>query len=267
MLFRSQQFYDNGLVSKNDLLKLAVQYSNLKLMLLEADHQVQLARIAFNKALGVALDSPTRISAAEMSASPAHLELADLLPEALNARQELKALAHRVAGSGQAIRAAKANRLPSIYLSSSYYYGNPNPRFQPAKNEFNANWDVGVSVSWDIWNWGLTSAQTRQAREMKIELETKSDQLKEAIQMEVYSNYLSWRKTGEKVTVSEETLAQADENYRVTVAKYKQQLATSTDLIDAETARMQAETNLKTARADGQMAHANLEKSLGRALD
>ncbi len=262
----TRNFHANGLVSKNDLLKLEVQYSSLKLMLIDAENNAQLARINFNKAIGVELDSPTKVSAAEMSIRFEKYELADLIPEAISHRNELQSLSNRVDASGQGIRAAKSNWFPSIYLSSNYYYSNPNPRFQPATDEFNSNWDVGVSVSWDVWNWGATSAQMRQAQQTKIELETKFDQLKEGIQLEVYANYLNVTKTEEKVTVSEEAVAQANENYRVTSEKYNLQLATSTDLIDAETAKLQAETNLKTALVDYQIARVKLEKSVGRRI-
>ncbi len=262
----TRNFHANGLVSKNDLLKLEVQYSSLKLMLIDAENNVQLARINFNKAIGIGLDSPTSVSAAEISASFGKYELAELIPEAINHRKELKSMAHRVDASGQGITAARANWLPTISLFSNYYYGNPNPRFQPATDEFNSNWDVGVNVSWDVWNWGATSSQVRQAQQTKIELETKLDQLKEAIQLEIYANYLNLNKNEEKVTVSQEAVAQANENYRITSEKYNLQLATSTDLIDAETAKLQAETNLKTALVDYQIARVKLEKSVGRRI-
>jgi len=70
--------------------------------------------------------------------------------------------------------------------------------------------------------------------------------LKENIQMEVYSNYLNLLKTEEKVKVNKTALEQALENYRITAEKYNLQLASSTDLIDAETLKLQAETNLKS---------------------
>jgi len=158
------------------------------------------------------------------------------------------------------------NLFPSVYLTGNYYYSNPNPRFQPAKDEFNYNWDIGVTLSWDVWNWGLTSSQVSQAEQTKIQLETNYDQLKENIQMEVHSNYLNLLKTEEKVKVNKTALEQALENYRITAEKYNLQLASSTDLIDAETLKLQAETNLKTAEVDYQIAKVRLEKSLGRRI-
>lgn len=262
----TKSFYENGLVSQNDLLKLKVQRSNTKLMLIEADNNLELARIAFNKALGIDLASPTKVAAIEQSSTSDNYEITNIISEASNNRMELKSLTYRVEASKEVVSSAKANWLPSIYLTGNYYYSNPNPRFQPAKDEFNSNWDIGVTLSWDVWNWGMNSSQVSQAEQTKIQLETNLDQLKENIQIEVYSNYLNLNKTNEKVAVNRDALSQALENYRITTEKYNVQLATSTDLIDAETSKLQAETNLKTAEVDYQIAKVRLEKSLGRVI-
>ncbi|KAF0149927.1 MAG: outer membrane efflux protein [Ignavibacteria bacterium] len=253
----TKSFFENGLISKNDMLKLEVQYSNTKLLLIEAENNLELARIAFNKAIGIELTSQTKVAASEQSYNYEKYQLANIIDEAINNRKELKSLSYRYEASKEGVSAAKSNWLPSIYLTGNYYYSNPNPRFQPAKDEFNSNWDVGVTLSWDVWNWGLTSSQVSQAEQ---------DQLKENIQMEVYSNYLNLIKTEEKVKVNKEALDQSLENYRITSEKYNTQLATSTELIDAETLKLQAETNLKTAEVDFQIAKVKLEKSLGRVI-
>lgn len=262
----TKSFFENGLISKNDMLKLEVQYSNTKLLLIEAENNLELARIAFNKAIGIELTSQTKVAASEQSYNYEKYQLADIIDEAINNRKELKSLAYRFEASKEGVSAAKSNWLPSIYLTGNYYYSNPNPRFQPAKDEFNSNWDVGVTLSWDVWNWGLTASQVSQAEQTKIQLGTNLDQLKENIQMEVYSNYLNLIKTEEKVKVNKEALDQSLENYRITSEKYNSQLSTSTDLIDAETLKLQAETNLKTAEVDFQIAKVKLEKSLGRVI-
>lgn len=262
----TRNFYEQGLVSNNDLLKLEVQYSNTQLMLIDAENNLKIAKIAFNKELGIDLDAQTKVAATEKSMSLVNYDLSEIINEAINNRYELKSLAYRVEGSKEGITAAQSSLFPSVYLSGNYYYSNPNPRFQPAKDEFNYNWDVGVTLSWDVWNWGLTSSQVSQAEQTKIQLETNYDQLKENIRMEVHSNYLNLLKTEEKVKVNKIALEQASENYRITAEKYNLQLVSSTDLIDAETLKLQAETNLKAAEVDYQISKVRLEKSLGRRI-
>ena len=262
----TRNFFDQGLVSRNDLLKLEVQYSNTQLMLIEAENNLNIAKISFNKGLGIDLDSQTKVAADEQSLITVSYDLSEIISEAINNRHELKSLAYRVEGSIEGINSARSSLFPSVYLTGNYNYSNPNQKFQPVMNEFNYNWDVGVTLSWDVWNWGLTSSQVSQAEQNNIQLETNYDQLKENIQLEVHSNYLNLLKTEEKVKVNKIALEQASDNYRITAEKYNLQLASSTDLIDAETLKLQAETNLKTAEVDYQIAKVRLEKSLGRII-
>ena len=48
--------------------------------------------------------------------------------------------------------------------------------------------------------------------------------------------------------------------------KYDEQLATSTDLIDAEVSVLQAKTNLTNSLVDYQLAKVHLEKAIGRKI-
>lgn len=107
-----------------------------------------------------------------------------------------------------------------------------------------------VTLSWDVWDWGSTKSKTTQAEELSIQTQTSLEKLNDNIDIEVYQTYLNLIKSKEKVDVSKLSLEQATENYRITSEKYKEQLATSTDLIDAETSELQAATNLTASLID-----------------
>lgn len=262
----TRNFYSQGLVSNNDVLKLEVQYSNTKLILIDAENNLNISKMAFNKALGFELDLQTNIVVNPDELRLIEFDVKDFLNEALSNRNELKSLSFRVEGSKENIKAAWSELYPSVYLTGNYYYSNPNPRYQPAVNEFNNNWDVGVTLSWNFWDWGKTSSKVSQAEQTKIQLEINYDQLRENIQMEVQKNYFDLLKNEEKISVNKIALEQAKENYRITAEKYDLQIVSSTDLIDSESLKLQAETNLKTAEADYQIAKTNLLKSLGRNI-
>ncbi|HQF41437.1 MAG TPA: TolC family protein, partial [Ignavibacteriaceae bacterium] len=126
--------------------------------------------------------------------------------------------------------------------------------------------DVGVTLSWDVWDWGSTKSKTTQAEELSIQTQTSLEKLNDNIEIEVYQTYLNLIKSKEKVDVSKLSLEQASENYRITSEKYKEQLATSTDLIDAETSELQAATNLTASLIDFNLAKVRLEKVVGRKI-
>jgi outer membrane protein len=151
-------------------------------------------------------------------------------------------------------------------MTGNYYYSNPNARYQPLTDQWNDTWDVGVTLSWDIWDWGLTSSKTTQAEELSVQTQALLEKLNDNIEVEVYQNYLNLFKSKEKVNVSKLSLEQASENYRITSEKYREQLATSTDLIDAEVSELRAATNLTTSLIEYNVAKVRLEKAVGRKI-
>ncbi len=262
----TKNFLDNGLVTQNDYLKLQVQYSNTKLQLIEAENNLEVARAVFNKALGLTLEAKTEIEADEIQVQDTEYEFKELLKEARENRQEIQSLTFRLKAAEENIASARSGWFPNIYLTGNYYYSNPNNRFQPPKNQWNDTWDIGFTLNWDIWDWGLTSSRTTQAEELSVQTQASLEKLTDNIEVEVYQNYLNLVKSKEKVEVSKLSLEQATENYRITSEKYKEQLATSTDLIDAEVSQLQAETNLITSQIEFNLAKVRLEKSVGRKV-
>ncbi len=262
----TKNFLDNGLVTQNDYLKLQVQYSNTKLQLIEAENNLEVARAVFNKALGLTLEAKTEIEADEIQVQDTEYEFEELLKEARENRQEIQSLTFRLKAAEENIASARSGWFPNIYLTGNYYYSNPNNRFQPPKNQWNDTWDIGFTLNWDIWDWGLTSSRTTQAEELSVQTQASLEKLNDNIEVEVYQNYLNLVKSKEKVEVSKLSLEQATENYRITSEKYKEQLATSTDLIDAEVSQLQAETNLLSSQIEFNLAKVRLEKSVGRKV-
>ena len=265
-LRNTKSFLTNGLATRNDLLKLEVQYSNVRLMKIEGENSLKMARASFNKALGLNLTAQTDISTNEIEANLTQYNYDELLSEALSKREELKALQFRIGASEKNVTAANAGFYPSVYLTAGYNYNRPNQRIMPTKDEFKDTWDVSLILNWELWNWGYSASQTVQAEQQLIQNQTSYELLKENIELDVYQSYLRIISEFDKVDVNKKTVEQASENYRIINEKYNQQLATSADLIDAEVSLLDAQTKLKNALVDFQLAKVKLEKAVGRRI-
>ena len=187
----TKNFMERNLATRNDLLKLQVQYSNTELQLIEAENNVDIARSNLNKQLNLPLEAGTEIESGKIDTSFNDLNLKDLINEAHANRNDLKSLEYRLEASDKGITAANAGWYPSIYLVGDYYYSKPNQRIFPAQDKFKDTWDVGVSLQWDIWNWGFTSSQSTQAEQQKVQVEASLSQLKDAVELEVYQSFLN----------------------------------------------------------------------------
>ena len=262
----TRNFMNNGLATRSDLLKLEVQLSNAKLQFLEASNNLELSKITFNKTLGIPLETKSEIEISNQEFTFESPDLKQLLNEAFNNRSELKSSAYRIKSFESNVTAAKSGYYPYVYLGAGYNLANPNSRIQPQVNRFDGTWDAGIFLSWDFWNWGSTSAQVIQNEQTLIQGKLSRAQLMESIELEVNQNYLNLNFLKEKAEVSNLTTGQSEENYRVIREKYNAQLATSTELADAETLLFQAKTNYANAVADYRIALIKLYKSAGRKL-
>ena len=195
-----------------------------------------------------------------------NLTLLSLTNEAVQNRIELKSLDYKLRSVSENIDAIKSFYYPSVYLYGNYYYQNPNLRIQPPVDVFNSTWDVGVNLTWDVWDWGTRSSQVKQTEQTYVQGKLNYEQLKENIELEVNQNFLNLNYLKERIEVSRTAVEQAKDNYRITKEKYNVQLATSTDIVDAETSLFQTETNYTTAIVDYRIALIKLYRSLGRKL-
>jgi len=140
----------------------------------------------------------------------------------------------------------------------------PNQRILPSKDRFYDTWDFSVSVSMELWNWGMTSCQTAQAKAQIAQAQDGLGQIRDGVTIEVRSAWLALDGAGRKVAVAAESVLQADENLRVTLDRFKDGIALNADVLDAEVALLQAKTALAQAQADRALARARLAKTAGQ---
>ncbi|HUL43521.1 MAG TPA: TolC family protein [Bacteroidota bacterium] len=257
-----------GLSTRNDLLKIEVQLSNAQLTQIDAANDVQVAMMNLNNAIGQPIE--TQIQPASVPGDTTMIndiaQYSNLLAQAFSARPDMQAMQSRLEASKASVTAAQGNYFPQIFLTGDYYYNRPNARYQPTLDEFKSTWDIGVQVQFDLWNWGATSSQVDQARAALSENQILYEQMKDNVSLEVRRNLLAIRRAKEKIAVAKVGVDEAEESVRTTGDKYRSGLATSTELLDADVALLQAKINYTGALVEQELARATLKKSLGERL-
>ena len=261
-----QNFYEQGLSTRNDLLKVQVQLSESELRQIDAKNAVKLAKINLYNIIGIPLNANSQIPDSIDIKTKEVNDLDDYIEKAMTNRPELKAMQYNIKAGEAGVTLAESNWYPQIYLGGNYYYSKPNQRIFPAENKFKDTWDVGVSVSVDLWNWGATVDKTDQAEAQLEQAKDSYKIIKDNVVLEVNSNYLNLVQSKDKIAVADESVRQAQENYRVTDETFKKGLALNSDLLDSEVALLQSNTNYIQALVDYELAKAQLEKSIGEKL-
>lgn len=259
----AQNLLNQGLLTNNDVLKIEVQYNDALLRQVDANNNLKLAMINLNSIMSIPLNTEIKIIS-EMNKNTESLDnVNDLINRAFERRSEVKSANFRIKASESGVTLAQSNYYPQLFLFSNLYYSRPNPRIVPGKDEFKETWDAGVTLSWDVWNWFSTSYQTQQAEAALVQSQEGLGILKDAITLEVTQNFLTVNQNKMKIDISEIGVQQAQENMRITSERFKQGLATSSDVIDAEVALLQAKTSYTNSLVDYELAKAKLKKSLG----
>lgn len=253
-----------GMLTKNDILKIEVQLSNAIYQQLEAENAVKLSMTALNNVIGLALNTQIEIASDVNLNEYRTDDLSRLIDSAVGNRPEIKAADSRVKASEAGVTLAKSSWYPQISLYANYYYSKPNQRILPTQNRFDGTWDAGVNLSMNVWDWLTTKHQTDQAEAQLAQAVDGMGLIKDGITLEVTQNYLSLTQANKKIEIAKLIVSQAEENLRVTSQKFKNGMATSSDLVDAETALISAKTNYTTSIVDHELAKAKLEKSLGK---
>jgi outer membrane protein len=267
----SENLLKAGLVTRNDFLKIQLQLNNARLQQIDATNDVEVARMNLNNAMGRPIDlliQPVSVPGGSenddtLSARKAPEAPPDLITNAIRNRADVLAMEARVEASRAGVMSASGNWWPQLFLMGSYYYSNPNVRYQPTLPQFKSTWDVGVNVRFDIFNWGQTAYETDQARAILAQSEIQLEQTRENVVLDVRRQYLALGRASDKVRVAHDGVDQAEENLRTFSDKFKSGVATSSDLLDANFSLVQARTNLTGALVEIELSRARMRRALG----
>ncbi len=260
------QLLKQGLATRNDVLKVDVQLSNLQLAEIDAASAIRLAMMGLNNIIGLPLETELQLSSPIEQTSEDTLPLPRLIQEALTSRFDMRSMESHLQASESLVKAARGGWYPQVFLIGNYYYARPNPRILPTRDEFKDTWDVGVNISFDLWNWMTPAHQSAQAEATLAQAQDALTQFRDGITFEVTQNYLEVKKAKEKLRVASRGVDQAEENHRITKSKFEAGVATNTDLLDTEVALLQTKTNNVTAVVDYELSKAKLAKSTGRRV-
>ena len=87
--------------------------------------------------------------------------------------------------------------------------------------------------------------------------------LQDSIRLELKEATLALDEAGKNIPTTEKAVEQAEENLRVSEERYKAQVTTSTEVLDAQTLLTQARTNHYNAIYDEKLARGKLLRALG----
>jgi len=259
---QSQRFFEQGLITQNEVLRFQLQKSNVQLTALDLENNRKIVNYNLDLLLGLPENATIRIAEIPVI-NPASSGLQNFLDTALEAREELKQVDLRTQIAEYNIKSTKANVLPSLGVGANMYYINPSGKFVPPSNQFLAPVALAATLSWNIGSLWTNKHKVAEVNIQKEETLINKEILTDQVKSEVNSDYLKYLKATQRIGILQTSIAQARENDRILESKYKNNIASVTDRIDANTQLFQSEINLELAKADAILAYYTLLRSTG----
>ncbi|OWK71539.1 TolC family protein [Pedobacter sp. AJM] len=260
---QAQRFFEQGIVTKNDVLRFQLQQANVTLNQMDIESNRKI--INYNLDILLGLPDDTEVKIADPDASPKSVgSLNEYIAQAMTNRQELKQLDVQNKVADYNIKTIKANTLPTVAVGANLYYINPSGSFIPPVNQYLMPVTVGATVSWNIGSLWTNRNKVSEAKIEQSAITVQKDILTDQVKTDINKNFQTYQVAVNKIQVLETSIAQATENDKLLASKYKNNVASVTDRIDAETLLYQAKINLEIAKADAGLAYYTLLKSTGK---
>lgn len=262
-LKQSQRFFEQGIVTKNDVLRFQLQQENVNLSALEAENNRKIINYNLDILLGLPENTDISIDDRNESFTVAQ-PLNTYLEKGLANRQELRALDLRNQVAELNVKSVKSYTKPTVGVGANLYYVNPSGDFIPANHQYIVPMTLGVNIGWNfgaLWtNKNKVSDARIQQQEVVIQKDIQSDNVK----TEINRNYQNYQLATQRIPVLQASIAQAEENDRLLESKYRNNVASAIDRIDAQVLLYQSKINLEIAKADAGLAYYTLLQSTGK---
>ena len=252
-----------GVATRADGLKVDVKVNEAEMSLTQAENGLALAKMLLCQLCGMDVDSD--ITLADENADNIVEQADDAQADravAMENRPELKLLQNSADMSRQATRLVRAAYLPQVLLTGGYVATNPNV-FNGFERKLSGMWNVGVMVRVPLWNWMEGTYKVRASRIATTIVELERDDIREKIDLQVSQSQFKVKEANRRLAMAMKNVENAEENLRCANLGFKEGVIPTTDVMAAQTAWVQAQSQKIDAEVDVKMSQVNLKKALG----
>ncbi len=262
----ADNFYQVGMSPLNDLLQAQVELANAKQELIVAKNNMNNAESNFNTLLRRPIDTPVNIKDI-LDYAPFEETLDYCFSEAEEKRLEIKNVDLEIEIAGKTLQLAKKDYYPSIDLKGSYFRYGTEWDVNGGSGIYDpSGWSIAAVAKWNFWEWGRTSYGVEEKRSRLSQAELRKKEIVDNIRLEVKNAYLRTQQAEQAIITIEKAIEQAKENYRINQERYKEQVATQTDVLIAQTLLTRTMTNYYNALYAFKISKATLYRAMGQEV-
>ena len=259
-----QKLIREGFATKADGLKVSVKVNEAEMAVTQAEDGLTLARMLLCQECGLPMDTDIVLEDENRDELPA-VAAADPslgVQTAMEERTELKLLESVVDLKKQATKLTRAEYLPQVALVGGFMVSNPNV-YNSFQQKFAGVWNVGVMVRVPVWNWFEGAYKIRSTKAATNIAAMELQEAREKIELQVNQEQFKVKEANKKYGMTLKNVEKADENLRCANLGFAEGVMTATEVMEAQTAWLQAQTQKIDAEIEVRLTQVSLKKSLG----
>ena len=253
---------DAGIATEADILTVSVKLNEAEIALLRATNGERLARMLLSEICGLPIES-TPTLADELLEFPPLTESVKSYNNiySIENRPEIKSLQSAIKIYNQKANIVLSDYLPQAAFTANYFATSPNI-INGFNNRFKGMWNVGVVLKIPF-NWDEGYHKIKSARAETRIAEYTLENVRREIELQIKQAIQNSEEAYKRLTLAYSSISVAEENLRNINIEFSEGLATSSNVLEAQTAWLLAHSTLIDARIDIILAEAYLKRTLG----
>lgn len=252
-----------GVATKADGLSVKVKVNEAEMTLTQVDNGLSLSKMLLCQLCGLPLDTDLQLADQDMEnlALPATYTESNI-DLALANREELKSLGLASKIYQQKVNVARSEFLPTVGLTANYLVSNPS-LLNGFENKFRGMWGIGVVVKIPVFHWGEGIYKVKAAKAEANIARYQLEDVKEKVELQVTQSSYKVNEAAKKLAMAEKNMEKAEENLRYATLGFKEGVIPTSNVLEAQTAWLSAQSGKIDAQIDLKMSEIYLNKSMG----
>ena len=258
-----QKMIQEGVATRSEGLSVSVKVNEAEMAVMKVNDGLTLSKMLLCQLCGLPVEEQVTL-ADEETEDIATVGITETFQKSdyLENRPELKMLQNVVDINHQATNLLKAGNLPQVLLVGGYSASNPNV-YNGFQRKFSGAWNIAVLMRVPIWNWSDVAYKVRAAKGATTIATLEMEEAREKMELQVNQSNFRVNEANKKLLLAQASQQRADENLRMATLGFQEGVISSTTVMEAQTAWLQAQSQRIDAEIDVQLSRVNLQKSLG----
>lgn len=249
------RYFEEGMISRADMLSARVFELDLQSKRMQATHELEDIRELLAYTLGV-FPSTIIHASDELAPQTAQAQMA-LSPVEYIDNAMLRTIEYQAQAAEDMVKSARYAYLPKINLFGSYEF-NDSGAFGFGSNAYM----IGANLSWTLFSGFQNSGKVMEARANQRKSQAMYDSHRTQMSNQLNQAQRMLRHAELQLALTEETIEQSAEDVRIRTNRFAEGMERTTDLLQAETALMEAQLRYFMAIYQYNLSLASIEMIL-----